>query len=41
MAVRPIGIDDGIALSVDHAQTRFLKRSLAKSCDQIPRIGFR
>jgi hypothetical protein len=33
MEGRPIGIDDGIVLSVDHAQARFLMRSLTKACD--------
>jgi hypothetical protein len=37
----PIAVDDQIVLAVDYAQTRFLIRPLAKTCDQIPRVGFR
>ena len=33
MEGRPIGINDGVVLSVDHAQTRFLMRPLAEACD--------
>jgi hypothetical protein len=41
MARWPIAVDDRIFLGVDYAQARFLMRSLAKTCDQIPSVRFR